>query len=104
MLALHSEVSGRIERGRITQKRQAVGRRNSADIRGAALECGSLLPLWPQPACWLAIAPAGETAVSKLAGEKAAASCRTPKLRTPEPSVVALGLLRLGELLSIPGI
>ncbi|HMD87386.1 MAG TPA: hypothetical protein VKO18_22080 [Terriglobia bacterium] len=48
-----------------------------------ALECGSLLPLCCQPACWRRIALSGEIPASKLAGWKAAASCRTPKLRTP---------------------
>jgi len=56
-----------------------------------ALECGSLLPLWPKPACWLprwrppanwrGIVLSIEIPASKLAGRKAAASCRTPKLR-----------------------
>jgi hypothetical protein len=46
-----------------------------------ALECGSLLPLWRQPACWLGIVLPIEIPASTLAGRKAAASCRTPKLR-----------------------
>jgi hypothetical protein len=46
-----------------------------------ALECGSLLPLWLKPACWLGIVRSVEFPASKLAGSKAAASCRTPKLR-----------------------
>jgi hypothetical protein len=47
------------------------------------LECGSLLPLWFEPACWRRIVPPAEIPASKLAGRKAAASCRTPKLRAP---------------------
>ena len=47
----------------------------------AALECGSSLPLLLQPACWLQDRAAMGLPASKLAGRKAAASCRTPKLR-----------------------
>jgi hypothetical protein len=45
----------------------------------SALECGSLLPLLHQPACWRRILLQVEIPASKLAGRKAAASCRTPK-------------------------
>jgi len=51
-----------------------------AGILRGALECGGLLPLWHQPACWRGIVLSGEIPASKLAGRKAAASCRTPKL------------------------
>jgi len=50
--------------------------------RSEALECGSLLPLFHQPACWLGMVLAVEGPASELAGRKAAASCRTPKLRS----------------------
>jgi hypothetical protein len=43
------------------------------------LECGSLLSLWLEPACWQGIIPSAEIPPSKLAGRKAAASCRAPK-------------------------
>jgi hypothetical protein len=45
------------------------------------LECGSLLPLLHQPASWLGFVLSAEIPASKLAGSKAVASCRTPKLR-----------------------
>ena len=56
------------------------GRAFTAGIRCGALECGSLLPLSPKPACWRESATTVEFPASKLAGRKAAASCRTPKL------------------------
>ena len=46
-----------------------------------ALECGSLLPLFRSPACWMEFVLLVESPASKLAARKAAASCRTPKLR-----------------------
>ena len=54
-----------------------------AVILSEAMECGSLLPLWLEPACWRGIVPSAEILASKLAGRKEAASCRTPKLRMP---------------------
>jgi hypothetical protein len=56
-----------------------------------ALECGSLLPLWLEPACWLAFVLSIEIPASKLAVRKAAASCRTPKRAAPAQAVVAPG-------------
>jgi hypothetical protein len=45
------------------------------------LECGSLLPLFPHGGTSLlaAIVPQTKIVASKLAADKAAASCRTPK-------------------------
>jgi hypothetical protein len=57
-----------------------------------ALECGSLLPLWLKPACWRGIDPSAEILASKLAGRKAAASCRTPKQETADLKVGATRL------------
>jgi hypothetical protein len=47
------------------------------------LECGSLLPLFPLGGTSLlaGVPPYAEMTASKLTGDKAAASCRTPKLR-----------------------
>ena len=53
-------------------------------IRCEALECGSLLPLLREPACWRGVALPVEVPAGKLARRKAAASCRTLKLRTRE--------------------
>jgi len=56
-----------------------------------ALECGSLLPLSPSRTCSRECQPRAQFPASKLAGDKAAASCRTPKLRTSAKTVVAPG-------------
>ncbi|MGO8816970.1 MAG: hypothetical protein ACLQVG_20200, partial [Terriglobia bacterium] len=53
-------------------------------------ECGSLLPLWLEPACWRAMRLSVADPASKLAGRKAAASCRTPMGAAPAQAVVAL--------------
>ena len=70
---------------------QVAEKRFPPGIRCAALECGSLLPLWREPACWRGIALPVEISASKLAGRKAAASCRTPKLRTRKQAVWSKG-------------
>jgi hypothetical protein len=71
--------------------RQSLEKRSPASNLCEALECGSLLPLLPQPACWLGMVLPVENPASKLAGRKAAASYRTPKLRIPAQAGVALG-------------
>jgi len=70
---------------------QVAEKRFPPGIRCEALECGSLLPLWREPACWRGIALPVEISASKLAGRKAAASCRTPKLRTRKQAVWSKG-------------
>jgi hypothetical protein len=47
-------------------------------------------PLWLEPACWRAMMLSVAIPASKLAGRKAAASCRTPKRAAPARAVVAL--------------
>jgi hypothetical protein len=51
---------------------QAAEKLVSAVILSEALECGSLLPLWLEPACWRAMMLSVAIPASKLAGWKAA--------------------------------
>jgi hypothetical protein len=80
--------SARVWKGRASQPAEEPV---EALILSEALECGSLLPLWLEPACWRGIVPSAEIPASKLAERKAAASCRTPKLRMPAQAARGTG-------------
>jgi len=79
----------------------------AAGVRCEALECGSSLPLSSARACSRELRPGAQFPASKLARDKAAASCRTPKLRSVFPHKVygannQEGLVTPGESPALP--
>jgi hypothetical protein len=66
---------------------QTPEKRSPVRILSEAMENGSLLSLQHQPTCWPGVELSVEIPANNRAGRKAAASCRTLKLRKPAPAL-----------------